>query len=207
MGADLSTARVKTLTDMGFSVAESRLALEATSGDVQRATEILLARRQAQERAHGGALAARINHFLKDQRPWDEFFGTFLWPDHPQQRIQTNLVYYKANYAIVSAAVAGIGLLMQPRLLGMGALAAAIHFGAAQWDGPVPGYDRPLEFEQRLMAATLLSSVLVHWSGGAWQLTRIALVCGGCVLGHATFRSRTLAARWNFFRESVEKHE
>ena len=41
-------------------------------GDVNRAVELLTARRQAREQAEGGALTRRINVLLREQRPWDE---------------------------------------------------------------------------------------------------------------------------------------
>ena len=76
MGADLSTGRALTqLTAMGFSVAESQMALEATGGDVQAAAELLVQRREARERDAGGVVAVRINELLRDQRPWPEFFA------------------------------------------------------------------------------------------------------------------------------------
>ena len=111
MGADMSTARLQTLTDMGFSVAESRLALEATNGDVARAADLLARRREAREAASGGAAARRINQLLQEQRPWNEFFDRFMWPEHLSERVQTNLLYYRANYAIISAAITLLSVL------------------------------------------------------------------------------------------------
>ena len=99
MGADLSTERVTRLTAMGFSLTESHAALQATSGNVEAAAEILIQRREQRERDAGGIVAVRINELLRDQRPWPEFFARFLWPEHISERIQTNLVYYRAKCA------------------------------------------------------------------------------------------------------------
>lgn len=97
MGAELSTQRVRALTEMGFGVTESRLALEATNGNVSQAAALLTARRREREQAEGGVLARRINALLREQRPWGEFFGRFLWPEHLPERVQTNLFYFRAN--------------------------------------------------------------------------------------------------------------
>ena len=88
MGAYLSTGRMNTLTSMGFSVAESRLALEETKGDVARAAELMTARCAARERRAGGTLARRVNALLQEKRPWNEFFERFLWPEHLAARVQ-----------------------------------------------------------------------------------------------------------------------
>ena len=95
MGATSSTARLDRITALGFSVAEARLALEHTNGDVDRAILCLLAKRRQEAAAEQG-LANRVNAILRGQRPWPEFFERFLWPEHLHERLSTNLVYYEA---------------------------------------------------------------------------------------------------------------
>lgn len=209
MGADVSTSRLRPLLDEGFTVAEARLALEATSGNIQRAKELLIARRQAQERAQGGALAARANAFLRTQQPWDEFFGRFLWPEHLQERLSTNLLYYRANYAIVCSAIVGVGALQRPPFLLLLGISVGLLYVAAEWDGKLPAEWRntPLRIEQRLTVAGVASYLLVQWMGEGAFFSRLAVICGGVVLGHAAFRARTLQARWAHFRENVEKQD
>ena len=102
MGATSSTARLDRITALGFSVAEARLALEHTNGDVDRAILCLLAKRRQEAAAEQG-LANRVNAILRRQRPWPEFFERFLWPEHLHERLSTNLVYYEAP-------VLGLGL-------------------------------------------------------------------------------------------------
>lgn len=207
MGAELSTARLKTLTDMGFTVAESRLALEATNGDVQRAAELLIARRNAREADQGGIVARRVNEMLREQRPWNEFFDRFLWPEHLQERIQTNLLYYRANYCIIGGGVALVGVLLQPALIVVAGLIGGIFFGAIEFGDTrlVPGINQRLTFEQRVCAAGMAASAVINYSGALQKFARIAVVGGGLVLTHAAFRARSLAARWSFFKDSVEK--
>jgi len=207
MGADISTQRMKTLTDMGFTVTESRIALEETGGDVQRAADLLLQRRADREHAAGGVLAYRVNQLLREQRPWPEFFERFLWPEHLPERVQTNLVYYRANYAIICTAVLLAYVLLQPTLLIIFCLVCAMLFGAVEWGDtrPVPGLNQPLALDQRVAAAALASAAVVHMSGSVDRVARVALLCGGLTLGHATFRARSLAARWHHFKEQAEK--
>ena len=57
--------------DLGFSVAEARQALEATSGDVDKAAAILQAARREREMQNGGRLAYYANEVLRTQRPWN----------------------------------------------------------------------------------------------------------------------------------------
>jgi len=106
MGAASSTARLDRITALGFSVAEARLALEHTNGDVERAILCLLAKRRQEAAAEQG-LANRVNAILRRQRPWPEFFERFLWPEHLHERLSTNLVYYEAP-------VLGLGLGLGP---------------------------------------------------------------------------------------------
>ena len=206
MGNTLATERMRQLTDPSvadppFSVAEARLALEATKGDVTKAKALLLARR-AQE---GGMLGERINRFLREQRPWDEFMGRFLWPEHLDERVQTNLLFYRANYAIVCAGITLVGMLLQPSLLLTTAAVGALMGGAIGWNEPIMG--QRLALDQRLAAAGLVSSVVVHSSGSGHRMARIALVCGGGCFGHAAFRARSIAARWSYFKDGVEKED
>ena len=206
MGADLSTARLQRLTEMGFSVAESRIALEATGGDVDRAAILLTRRRREREQAAGGALAYRINEFLREQRPWQEFFERFLWPEHMRERVQTNLLYYRGNYAIICGGCTVLGVLAQPSLLVVAGLVAATFYGAIEWgDEVVPVLNQRLALEQRATAAALMSCVLVNYSGFAPKVFRIVILCAGLVLSHAAFRARSLQARWAFFKNEVEK--
>ena len=209
MGAEGSTARLQALVDMGFSVVEARLALEATSGNVERAAELLKAHRRERERAQGGPLVARINAFLRNQQPWSEFFDKFLWPEHLHERIETNLLYYRANYAIICGAIVGISALQQPKLLALLGASIALHYGASEWDGRMPAEWNmaPLRLNQRLVIALIGSSLLVNWLDATASVMRVSVLCAGMVLGHASFRARTLNSRWAYFKSSVEKSD
>lgn len=80
-----------TAIQRGYSEAEAHVAWRAAGGDHMRALRVLEERRR--EREHGGALVRQINELLSEQRPWNEFFARFLWPEHLYARIQTNLLY------------------------------------------------------------------------------------------------------------------
>jgi len=216
-----------TAIQRGYSEAEAHVAWRAAGGDHMRALRVLEERRR--EREHGGALVRQINELLSEQRPWNEFFARFLWPEHLYARTQTNLLYafqpkrpaqtlvgslshaltlihancryYRANYVIIVAGVWLVGALAMPTLLvctalcGM-ALATASNWGDAQ---PIPLLDQPLSFEQRLTAATLASAAIISWVNCLSQACRVLLLAFGLVLGHATFRARSLSARWAEF--------
>ena len=183
------------------------MALEATGGSLERAAELLTRRRAARQAAAGGPVTYQINELLREQKPWNEFFERFLWPEHWAERVQTNLLYYRANYAIICTGVSGIYVLLHPALLIISGLVAGLVYGAVSWGDarPVPGLGQPLQLQQRLVAAALASAFMVNQSGSLQHLARVMLVCAGLILGHATFRARSLAARWSFFKEQVEK--
>ena len=135
--------------------------------------------------------------------------GRFLWPEHLQDRVATNLLYYRANYAIVTGAIVGLAALTQTRLQLLVGGSLALFYAAAEWDGRVPADWNmpPLRIEQRLSAALLATTLLVHWLDAAALVTRLSIVCGGLVLGHASFRARSLSSRWAFFKETVDKQD
>jgi len=120
--------------------------------------------------------------------------------------VQTNLFYYRGNYTIVCAGVALVGVLLQPALLAVTSLSAAVVGGAIAWGDTqrVPILNQPLTIEQRTTLGVMAAAVLVNMSGRTGDAARVAIVCAGLVLAHATFRARNLAARWSFFKESIE---
>ena len=210
MGATASTSRLDRVTALGFSVAEARLALEHTNGDVDRAILCLLAKRR-QEASAGQGLANRVNAILRRQRSWPEFFDRFLWPEHLEERISTNLLYYEANYIILCSGVAVVSILLNPSLLFVMTLVVALVGGAAAWDGdvnavaPQLGLPAPLALQQRLAAAGLGSSLIVNSTGHATSICRVALLCTGVVVAHAAFRARSLKSRFAFFQEELKQ--
>lgn len=198
MGNTASTPRLDRLTAHGFSVTECRMALAAADGNVERAEQMLLERRR---QAASGAIAARVNAYMQDQRPWSEFFERFLWPEHWQERVQTNLIYYRANYALVCLAIVLTSVIISPSLLFVAVLTFGGVAGAIAWgdDDPVPGLNQPLALEQRLAGAAVVAAVLINLSGHAQTMARLALACSVVVLAHASFRARSLSSRWKFF--------
>merc|ERR1740139_549299 len=132
-------------------------------------------------------LANRANAILRTQRPWPEFFERFLWPEHLQERLGTNLVYYEANYVILCSGLAIVAILLNPSLLFAMALVVAFVGGAAAWDGdvnalaPQLGIAAPLSLQQRLVVARLGSSLIVNSTGHATSICRLALLCTGVV--------------------------
>lgn len=205
----MSTDRMNQLTAMGFSVAESRIALEEAKGNVTRAAELLVARRAERERANGGVLVQRLNGILREQKTWNEFFERFMWPEHPRERVQTNLLYFRANYIIICGGITVISVLVRPSLLLVTGLIGGLFALALGWGDrqPVPLLNQTLNLDQRVAAAALVAAAMVNISGQVREICRIAMLCAGVTLSHATFRARSLAARWAFFRDAAEKQD
>ena len=61
--------------------------------------------------------------------------------EHLDERLQTNLLYYRANYLVVTGGVVIVALLLQPALLLCAVLCAVLIVGAAAFTEPVPGLD------------------------------------------------------------------
>lgn len=203
MGATTSTERLNHLTSLGFSVPEARLALDATGGNLEQAEALLRAKR---ERETASSFGQKINLILKQQRPWTEFFERFLWPEHLEERIATNLLYYQANYLVLCCGITAVSVLLDPALLLLTLATGGVVGGAASWDGDARafGVPTPLTLQQRLGFAGIVASLMVNSSGHASKVFRIALLCGGATLAHASFRARNLKARWTFFKEELK---
>merc|ERR1711920_272528 len=201
MGNIPPTARLQQLIDQGFTVAEARVALAETNGDISRAAALLEQRRALLEKR---GFADRVNRLLREQRPWAEFFDRFLWPEHLNQRVNTNLMYYRGNYILLCAGLVLLHMLMRPEMLLVGTMAAGLPVLALSWgEATVPLLGQPFDSTQRLVAASLASALLLHWSGYVWELLGLAGTCSGLVLAHATFRARSISSRWKFFNEQI----
>jgi len=91
------------------------------------------------------------------------------------------------------------------------ALVVAFVGGAAAWDGdvnalaPQLGIAAPLSLQQRLVVAGLGSSLIVNSTGHATSICRLALLCTGVVVAHASFRARSLKSRFAFFQEELKQ--
>ena len=70
----------------------------------------------------------------------ERVFREILWPEHPDERLQTNLLYYRANYLVVTGGVVIVALLLQPAPL-CAVLCAVLIVGAAAFTEPVLGLD------------------------------------------------------------------
>ena len=110
------------------------------------------------------------------------------------------------SYAIICGGVSIASALLQPSILIIAAIVGGVFYGAVEWGDrrPIPILDQTLTYEQRVGAAAMASSVIVHSSGTSFRVTRIALFCAGLVLCHAAFRARSISSRWNFFKDQVE---
>jgi hypothetical protein len=208
MGAEISTERLARLTALGFDVASCRAALDACDGDVARAERLLRAQARA-ARAGAGTeqLGIQINMILREQRPWSEFFDRFLWPEHPRERLLTNLVYYRANYLVLCFFATLVAVLLLPQLFFTAAMVAMTFGGAVMLgDSPVPGLG-PLQLEQRLAVACIPAAWLLNTSGCAGIVAQLGSVCSGLVLAHATFRARSLSSRWRYLHEQFKGTE
>mmetsp|Transcript_1110 Transcript_1110/g.3313 ORF Transcript_1110/g.3313 Transcript_1110/m.3313 type:complete len:219 (-) Transcript_1110:178-834(-) len=195
-----SDPRVQQLLELGFWLPDCEQALEAAEGDLEKAAAILLSAEV--ELQH--KVVRRINGYLCQVRPWSEFFDHFLWPEHLQERVDTNVAHYHANYAVICVFLAVIwtaavpGLLLRLLLSALLAvLALADQEGAIPSLGQIPG-------EMVVVAAGGVALLLLM--PYVFSVARLTLLCGAVVLGHASFRARSLPSRWSRFSKTVQKN-
>ena len=194
------------LLDAGFDPSAAAAALDACDGDAQRALQHLRRRNRQSTSAATHAnvadahsLVDTLNTILREQRPWAEFAERFLLPDHPRERLLTNLLYYRGNYCVITCFCVAVGLLLQPTLLLASLGSAGLVFAAMTYE------ESSFTLEQRLSAAGLSAAVLLHRSGAVMGVARIAIVCFGICGTHAMFRARSLSSRWRHLYEQMKQ--
>mmetsp|Transcript_18140 Transcript_18140/g.68752 ORF Transcript_18140/g.68752 Transcript_18140/m.68752 type:complete len:187 (+) Transcript_18140:118-678(+) len=124
-------------------------------------------------------------------RSWEEFFASFKSPTNLEERVRTNLLYYKANYVYVILPTACVvPLLMSPIGLVLLLAGASVAF----WTISNHEFSGSQE-RQAMKAAIVLIGVLFVFSGS------ILLLLYGLSLGilacaaHAVFRARSMYSR------------
>ena len=146
-------SHMASLLAMGYTHKDAKRALDDADGDLTRAAHLLKQRNQPSTHAH------KINNLLQEQKSWAEFTERFLYPDHPRERILTNLLYYRANYALICALCTLLFLLLNPAVLLAAAASSLLLLIAFVYDTPA------LHLEQRLAMAGLGASLILQRSG------------------------------------------
>mmetsp|Transcript_22396 Transcript_22396/g.33372 ORF Transcript_22396/g.33372 Transcript_22396/m.33372 type:complete len:149 (-) Transcript_22396:233-679(-) len=62
-------------------------------------------------------LIKEFQDLLQSARPWAEFAKDFKVPSNLEERVKTNLVYFKGNYVIISMGFTAFGLCIHPKSL------------------------------------------------------------------------------------------
>lgn len=130
------------------------------------------------------------------QRRWNEFFGEFASPNSLEERVGTNLQYYRGNYAFLVAGFAVLSLALNPQsfvgvlAIGMLALIAtsvSVELSPGQRVGPAA---------KAAVVGVVAAYVLLRSGGLFWSLygVLVGLVFSGL---HAVFRTRSLKSRFS----------
>lgn len=135
-----------------------------------------------------------------EMRPWAEFFGSLDQPKWNQadvkRRVEINLTFFRANYLIIVGIISAYHIIRSPGLLLVLVLCAVLYGGIFV----TRRYAAlsPVSMQGRLGAATVVSAILMYWSGYLFTF-QWALFVGGVVsFAHALFRppvARALAPR------------
>lgn len=199
--------RIRSLLEMGFSLMASQQGLEEALGDVDKASELLLA---SEARQLNKLVARRINSYLNRVRPWSEFFEKFLWPENWWARVETNLSYYQANYVAVCTFLALMWGLSVPRILLRIILCVALdgvvflHLadGGGQQRGE--GRQQHQQVPSDILAGACGLANLLLVGPHVFSLFFLASICSAAVLCHASFRARSIPSRLNKLSENMQ---
>ncbi|CAM9409237.1 unnamed protein product [Heterosigma akashiwo] len=124
---------------------------------------------------------------------------------HLEQRITTNFLHYRSNYATIAVVVVACSILMSPGLLVslFLSLGLCLYFIPAS-DRVVMLGDRELNRNERITVAVAGSFVLLSVTGNFYRLLRIILTAAGICGLHMVFRPRNIRSKANRFYEEAK---
>lgn len=141
-------------------------------------------------------------------KPWSEFCASFKPPQlnakHLEQRVATNFLYYRTNYAYVCACILGMRLLLSPMII----FTAAAIFGV--WFYLLTVYARPLVIGDIILDNTgkqwlcvVISFLILLGTGTVERLLWSAFYCAVLCGGHMLFRPRNVSSKANKYYEEA----
>lgn len=144
-----------------------------------------------------------------EMRPWSDFFATFKQPQfqlkHLEQRIVTNFLHYRTNYAFVCLGVLALQVLMAPMIIfsaftiaGLWAYLFAIH------KKPLIAGDIVLDATKKKLLFAGVACFLLVITGTLerllWTIIYSVLLCGL----HMVFRPRSVSSKANRVYEEAK---
>jgi hypothetical protein len=137
-------------------------------------------------------------------RPWDNFLEKTAFEVPPtladaQSRINSNIQFYRGNYAVISVVVVTLSLYFTPALFWVIAIPAAI--GGGLFLAP-PGFaisGHVLTDVEKYAATAILFVVSTYVSETAYTLYSIVFLVALIVLGHSAMRKKSIRSKVSNF--------
>lgn len=129
----------------------------------------------------------------KELRPWDIFFSSFQVPQweskHLQQRMSTNSIYFRSNYAVVCLVLLGLRIVFSPMLLIELLLVGALCFyGIFVVKHPVAVGEFVIDSRERLIICVVTSFLFMTLTGAMasllWSFILCFVLCGSHMVFH-----------------------
>lgn len=145
----------------------------------------------------------------KEMRPWPEFFATFKPPQFTaknlEQRVTTNLLFYRSNYVAVCAGVLILQVLFAPMILISTAISFAMYTYLTQiHKGSFQIGDFILDHAGKRYLWVSLSVLILFVSGTIykilWAVIYSVILCGL----HMVFRPRNVQSKANRAYEEMK---
>lgn len=145
----------------------------------------------------------------KEIKPWSEFFATFKAPQlnskNIEQRLMTNLLYYRSNYLAICVGVLLLQILFAPMILiSSGVIFALYTYMVHIHKGSFRIGDVVLDQTGKRYACGTLSLLILFLSGTVykilWAVIYSVLLCGA----HMVFRPRNVQSKANRAYEEMK---
>jgi hypothetical protein len=157
-----------------------------------------------------GYLMSEMNVLLsKERRPWDEFFAVFKPPQsklkHLEQRVVTNILYYRSNYVLICACVILLRVIVNPLLFLSIIGVAAIFYAKRVLRDPIHLKNIGTITEPgKTYAAFISSFFLLYLTGGVtYMIFSVFYSVTICSL-HFVFRPRSVNSKANKMYDEMQ---
>lgn len=145
----------------------------------------------------------------RDLRGWNEFFAVFKMPQwnrqYLEQRMITNFLHYRSNYAIICLISFGVQLLLAPFvILSLVLISSGGYYLFVIQKGPIRVGDFILDHKAKQILFSVLSVLFVAFTGTLqcmlWGCLTSIFLCGT----HMLFRPRSVTSKVNKFNEELK---
>lgn len=145
----------------------------------------------------------------KEIRPWGEFFGAFKLPEsdvkHIEERVATNLLHYRSNYATICAVVVLLQILFAPMLLIVVPLAVVFClYILVVHKRPIKIGSIVINEQGKVTACAVFCLLFFAISGILERLIWIIIYCIFTCGLHLLLRPRTLTSKANKVYEEMK---